>query len=105
MEKNVKVGNIMGQEKIVYQNNGFIITEHLRKREYNDSEINRRDRIYRIKIDGSNQPTMDDCAMLVYYLLKNKILENPFQEYKEKILDAINKAEYERYKTCESRNH
>jgi len=86
----------MEQEKIVYQNNGFVITEHPRNRNYNYSEINRRDRIYRIKINGINQPTIEDCAMLVYYLLKNKILEKPFQEYKEKILDAINKAEYER---------
>ena len=97
MEKNVKVGNIMEQEKIVYQNDGFIITEHPRKREYNDSEINRRDRIYRIKIVGTNQPTIDDCSKLVYYLLKNKIIESKFQEYKEIILDSINKAEYERY--------
>ena len=93
----MKVGRDMEQEKIVYQNNGFIITEHPRKREYDDSEINRRDRIYRFKIVGTNQPTIEDCAKLVYYLLKNKILENPFQEYKEIILDAITQAENERY--------
>ena len=97
MEKNVKVGNIMEQEKIVYQNNGFIITEHPRKREYSDSEINRRDRIYRIKIVDTNQPTIEDCAKLVYYLLKNKIIENKFYEYKDIIIDAINQAEYERH--------
>jgi len=87
----------MVQGKIVYQNNGFIITEHPRKREYNNREINEYDRIYRIQITGINQPTIEDCAMLVYYLLKNKILEKPFQDYKEKIYDAINKAEYERF--------
>ena len=93
----MKVGRDMEQEKIVYQNNGFIITEHPREREYGDSEINRRDRIYRIKIVGTNQPTIEDCAMLVYFLLKNKILENKFYEYKDIIMDAINKAENERY--------
>lgn len=85
------------QGKIVYQNNGFIITEHPRKRDYVISEIQMNDRIYRIRLDGINQPTINDCAMLVYFLLKNKILEKPFQKYKEIILDAINKAEYERY--------
>ena len=98
MEKKEKDGNIMEREKIVYQNNGFIITEHPRKREYNDGEIDRRDRIYRLKIIGTNQPTIEDCAKLVYYLLKNKVLENPFQEYKEIILDAINQAEQERFR-------
>ena len=86
----------MEQGKIVYQNNGFVITEHPRFRNYNIEEIQRKDRIYRINLDRTNQPTIEDVAMLVYYILKNKVLENPFQEYKEKILDAINKAEYER---------
>ena len=86
----------MVQGKIVYQNNGFIITEHPRVREYNDDEINEKDRIYRIQIIGINQPTIDDCAKLVYYLLKNKVKENKFQEYRMKILDVINKAKFDR---------
>jgi len=85
------------QGKIVYENNGFIITEHPRRRYYNNSEINRRDKIYRIQVTGVNQPSIEDCSMLVFYLLKNKILEIKFQEYKEKILDAIYKAENERF--------
>ena len=93
----MKVGIYMEQGKIVYQNNGFIITEHPRKKVYHDSEINRRDKIYRFKIVGTNQPTIDDCAKLVYYILKNKILDNPFYEYKDKMLDAINQAENERH--------
>ena len=90
--------------KIVYQNNGFIITEHPRVRQYDVPEINKYDRIYRVKIVGTNQPTIDDVAKLVYYILKNKILENPFQEYKEKIFDAINKADYERHYPKEEKN-
>jgi len=93
MEKNVKVGNIMEQEKIVYQNNGFIITEHPRKREYENETINENDRIYRIALLGSNQPTIDDCCELVYYLLKNKVYEHKFKEYKSKILYAIERAD------------
>jgi len=88
----------MEQEKIVYQNNGFIITEHPRKREYYDEIINNMDRIYRIRIEDTNQPTIDDCAMLVYYLLYNKIKENKFQEYRIKILEAIHKAKFDRKK-------
>ena len=88
----------MEQGKIVYQNNGFIITEHPRVREYFNSEINDNDKIYRIKLlYNTNQPTIQDVGKLVYYLLKNKILENKFQEYKEIILDEINTAEYERH--------
>lgn len=87
----------MEQGKIVYNNNGFSIIELPRKREYGIKEINDNDRIYRIRLLGDNQPTIEDVAKLVYYILKNKILENPFQEYKEIILDAINKADYERY--------
>jgi len=86
----------MAQGKIVYRNNGFIITEHPRKREYNDDEINEKDRRYRIQIIGINQPTIDDCAMLVYFILKNKIKENKFQEYRIKILNSINKAKFDR---------
>jgi len=83
---------------IVYKNNGFIITEYPGVRQYDVSEIDRRDRIYRFQLNTKeNQPTIEDVAMLVFFILKNKILENPFQEYKEKILDAINKAEYERF--------
>jgi len=87
----------MVQEKIVYQNRGFIITEHPRKREYGLKEINDKDRIYRLKIVGTNQPTIDDIANLVFFILRNKVLDNPFYEYKDKILDAINRAEYERF--------
>jgi len=87
----------MDQGKIVYKNNGCMIEECPRKRHYNYSEIARRDRIYRFHITDGNQPTIEDIAKMVYYILKNKILENPFQEYKEKILDAINSAEYERF--------
>jgi hypothetical protein len=97
MEKNVTVGIIMEREKIVYQNNGFIITEHPRKRDYNIKEINDKDKIYRLKIIGTNQPTIDDICNLVFFILRNKVLDNPFYEYKDKILDAINKAEYERF--------
>ena len=96
MVKNVKVGNIMEQEKTVYKNNGFIITEHPRKREYDDPLINKKDRIYRIKIIGTNQPTIEDCAELVYYLLKNKIYYKKFVEYKDIILNSIKRAENDR---------
>ena len=85
----------MEQGKIIYQNNGFIITEHPRKRVYGDPVINKKDKIYRIQIIGINQPTIDDCAELVYYLLKNKIYYNKFLGYKDKILNAIKKAENE----------
>ena len=83
----------MEQGKIVYQNNGFIITEHPRKREYSDPIVVKSDKIYRIKLIGTNQPTIEDCAELVYYLLKNKIYYKKFLEYKIIILDAIKKAE------------
>ena len=94
----------MVQEKIVYQNNGFIITEHPRKREYFNSEINNKDKIYRFKILGTNQPTIEDVANLVFFILRNKVLDNPFYEYKDIILDAINKAEYERFYPEEDRS-
>ena len=34
--------------------------------------------------------------MLVYYLLKNKIVDKKFEEYKNIIIKAIDKAGYER---------
>ena len=92
------VGIFMEQVKTVYENNGFSITEHPRKREYNDERINENDRIYRIHLRyGSNQPTIEDAAKLVYYLLVNKIYEGKFQEYKEIILDEIYQAERDRF--------
>lgn len=87
----------MVQGKIVYKNNGFIITEYPRKRDYYNREINKKDRIYRVTIMGTNQPTIDDIANLVFFILRNKVLDKPFYEYKDKILDAINRAEYERF--------
>ena len=86
----------MEQGKIVYQNNGFQILEYPRIRNYNIDEINRKDRVYRIRLIGDDQPTIEDCAKLVYYLLKNNVIENKFYEYKDMILDAIYKAENER---------
>jgi len=86
----------MEQDKEVYKNNGFVITEHPRKREYDNPDINKYDHIYRISITGINQPTIEDAAMLVYFLLRNKIIENKFQEYREIIADAIFKAEADR---------
>ena len=90
------VGINMEQGKTVYQNKGLIITEHNGVREYPDQLINKYDKIYRIKIVGTNQPTIEDAAALVFFLLRNKIKDTKFEEYKMIILDAINKAKYER---------
>jgi len=91
------VGINMEQEKVVYKNGSFWITEHPRQRVYDDERINQNDKIYRIHINNCNQPTIEDAGRLVYYLLVNKIYEHKFQEYKEKILDEINKAERHRF--------
>lgn len=95
----------MEQDKTVYQNNNFWITEHPRKRMYNDAEIDEYDRIYKFHIAGSNQPTVEDIGMLVYYILRNKIIENKFQEYREVIADAIFKAEADRNELMHERGH
>jgi len=95
----------MEQGKIVYQNKGFTITEHPRIRDYGIPEINRKDRVYRIMLSGTYQPTIEDCAKLVYFLLKNKVVENKFYEYRDMILDAVYKAEYERNYQEEKENN
>ena len=87
----------MEQGKIVYQNKGFIIMEYPRFRDFKNNEINRKDRRFRLRIVGDNQPEIVDCAKLVFYLLKNIVVENEFQRCKEIILDAIYKADNERY--------
>ena len=89
----MKVGVFMEQVEVVYQNNGFVITKHPGVRVYDDEVINEEDRIYRIKLLGTNQPTIDDCCELVYYLLLNKKYEHMFQKYKKKILEAVDKAD------------
>ena len=106
VEHKEKVGLFMVLGKIVYNgkdkdgnNTKFKILEYPRKREYFNEEINKDDRIYRCtcnELNITHQISINDLAEYVYYLLKNKIIENKFQEYKEIILDAINRAEYER---------
>ena len=96
MELKEMVGNNLEQEKIVYQNNGFVITEHPRIKTYDDELLNENDKVYRIKIIGTNQPTFDDICETLFYLLKNKIYDGAFLQYKGKVLDTILKAEKER---------
>ncbi len=83
-------------ELVVYQNNGCNIYECPRKRQYNNPIINEYDRIYRFEIKGKNQPTIEDICQLVYYILKNKVLEKPFYKYKMMVIDAVCSAEAER---------
>ena len=63
------------------------------------------DKVYRIKINGVNQPTFDDLCEAIYYLLKNKVFDHAFLHYKDKVLDAINRAEVERKKEKISENN
>ena len=94
--------------RTVYQNNlndfnSLKITEHPRIRNYNDETINNNDRIYRVTIIGEYQPTIEDVCQLVYYLLKNKILDYKYIEYKSMVLSSIKKAEMERVKEKDNR--
>jgi len=97
----------MEQGKIVYRNDktGFLITESPGEREYSNSDIHKYDKIYKMSIRDNSQPSIEDAKMLVYYLLKNKILENKFQEYKEIIVDGIFKAEADRNKIMYERGY
>jgi len=72
------------------------VLELPRQRIYNDDAINQHDRVYQIHTTGAYQLTIDDACRIVYYLLKNKIRDKPFKEYKYKINSAIYQAERER---------
>ena len=93
--KNVKVGIYLEQGKIMYENNGFKILEYPSER-YKDDDKFSNDKIYHIKIDGENRPTFNDICMTLFYLLKNKIYDGAFNQYKGQVLDTIIKAERER---------
>jgi len=95
----------MVQERIVYENNGFTILECDRVKQYDLKILNDNDKVYRIKINGVNQPTFDDLCEAIYYLLKNKVFDHAFLHYKDKVLDAINRAEVERKKEKISENN
>jgi len=85
----------MVQGKIVYENNGFKIIEYPSERYNEDSKLGA-DKIYHIKIDGENRPTFDDICETLFYLLKNKIFDGAFLQYKGQVLDTILRAEKER---------
>ena len=98
------VGVFMVQEKIVYENNGFVIVECNRMKHYDDPLLQQNDRVYRIRVTGTNQPTFDDICELLYYLLKNKIYYGAFVKYKDMVLNSIKRAENERNKKTSSNN-
>jgi len=85
----------MEQGKIVYENNGFKILEYPSERYKEDNKLGA-DKIYHIKVDGENRPTFNDICETLYYLLKNKIFDGAFLQYKGQVLDTILKAEIER---------
>ena len=93
--KSVKVGIYLEQGKIVYENHGFIIIEYPSERYKEDSDLGN-DKIYHIKVEGENRPTFNDICEALFYLLKNKIYDGAFNQYKGQVLDTILKAEKER---------
>lgn len=89
------VGIFMERGKIVYNNNGFQIIEYQSERYSRNSQLGA-DKIYHILVKGENRPTFEDICETLFYLLKNKIYDGAFLQYKGKVLDTINRAEKER---------
>ena len=86
----------MELDKLIYTNNGFRIYQCPRQRLYPDEIINNEDHIYRIEIIGKHQPTIDDAMEIWYYLLLNKIYDNKFFEYGDKMISTFERARLKR---------
>lgn len=93
----------MEQGRTIYNNKGFEILEYPRYRDYLEypNRLNDEDKRYKIKITGENQPTFEDINKILFYLLSNKVLDGAFIIYKNKILETVDDAEFERIKRKE----
>ena len=99
----------MDQVKEVYRHffitgDGIIIREYPGKRDYHNDEINEKDRIYRISIYGKYQIRIEDVTEIIYYLLKNSVLEDEYQKNKKILLNGIKKSDKERLEKKERYN-